>query len=94
MKKIKLENQAKLGRPGITYTDVKSAIKICIQQKTDPTLSNLKKLLGHGGVTTISQYRAKFYAENGKSKRMSIDYLNGWRDAMKAMRVFIQDSYK
>jgi len=92
--KIKLENAVKLGRPGITYADVKKAIEFLIKKKVEPTLKNIKDILKYGGSTTISQYRAKYYTENGTSKNKSIDYLNGWRDAMKAMKVFIQDNNK
>lgn len=92
--KIKLENAAKLGRPGLTYNDVKKAIEILTKQKIDPTLKNIKALVKHGGSSLISMHRTKYFLEHpGKSKK-SADYLTGWRDAMKAMRLFTQDNMK
>ncbi len=91
--KFQLENHNKLGRPGITYKDVEKAMLQLIKEKRNPTLSEIKKILGHGGVTTISQYRAKFLLTHSFGKK-STDYLNGYRDAMKAMKVFIQDNSK
>lgn len=91
MKKIKLKN--KLGRPGITYDDVCAAMKHLIKEKKPTTLRNLKIILVHGGSNTISQYRAKYFAEHKNTKR-SDEYVNGWRDAMKAMKVFIMDNNK
>lgn len=91
---IKLKNRKSLGRPGITYTDVSKAIEYLIERNEDTTLKNIKIVLKHGSSSVISQHRVAYFLLHPGKGRKSRQYIQGWRDAMTAMRSFTKDNMK
>lgn len=48
-----------MGRLGLTEEDIKFAIKKLQEDKKDPTIINIRKMLGKGSMSTIARHRNK-----------------------------------